>query len=152
MSDGTFYQCHLCRLIRAVVCVSMRIGNWTYPHGIYGHSAACTDGGGIRRGAVRHFIPGVEGKDYFAFLGEVIGTGIIGAIVSYPVMALLWGRTGLTWLFYVPSFIAGTLIGGSIAFLFLKQLQRMKLLTKFQQALGTQVYDKVKQAESSLKQ
>lgn len=37
-------------------------------------------------------------------------------------------------------------------FLFLKQLQRMKLLTKFQQALGTQVYDKVKQAESSLKQ
>lgn len=22
-------------------------------------------GGGIRRGAVRHFIPGVEGKDYF---------------------------------------------------------------------------------------
>jgi predicted membrane protein len=52
----------------------------------------------------------------------------------------------------VPSFIAGTLIGGSIAFLFLKQLQRMKLLTKFQQALGTQVYDKVKQAESSLKQ
>lgn len=36
--------------------------------------------------------------------------------------------------------------------LFLKQLQRMKLLMKFQQALGTQVYDKVKQAESSLKQ
>ena len=93
-----------------------------------------------------------KGKIIFAFLGEVIGTGIIGAIVSYPVMALLWGRTGLTWLFYVPSFIAGTLIGGSIAFLFLKQLQRMKLLTKFQQALGTQVYDKVKQAESSLKQ
>ena len=94
----------------------------------------------------------LSGILYRAFLGEVIGTGIIGAIVSYPVMALLWGRTGLTWLFYVPSFIAGTLIGGSIAFLFLKQLQRMKLLTKFQQALGTQVYDKVKQAESSLKQ
>ena len=93
-----------------------------------------------------------KGKIIFAFLGEVIGTGIIGAIVSYLVMALLWGRTGLTWLFYVPSFIAGTLIGGSIAFLFLKQLQRMKLLMKFQQALGTQVYDKVKQAESSLKQ
>ena len=92
-----------------------------------------------------------KGKIIFAFLGEVIGTGIIGAIVSYPVMALLWGRTGLTWLFYVPSFIAGTLIGGSIAFLFLKQLQRMKLLTKFQQALGTQVYDKVKQADEKSK-
>lgn len=30
-------------------------------------------------------------------LGEVIGTGIIGAIVSYPVMTLFWGKTGLTW-------------------------------------------------------
>ena len=67
-------------------------------------------------------------------------------------MALLWGRTGLTWLFYVPSFIAGTLIGGSIALKIIKQLQRMKLLTKFQQAMGTQGKDKVKQAESSLKQ
>ena len=77
-----------------------------------------------------------------AFLGEVIGTGIIGAIVSYPVMTLLWGKTGLTWMFYVPSFIAGTLIGGSIAFIFLLQLRRMKLLSKFQLMLGANVYDK----------
>lgn len=81
-----------------------------------------------------------KGKLIFAFLGEVIGTGIIGAVISYPVMALLWGRTGLTWFFYVPSFIAGTLIGGSIAFLFLKQLQKAKLLSKFQSVLGSNVY------------
>lgn len=82
-----------------------------------------------------------KGKLVFAFLGEVIGTGIIGAIVSYPVMAFIWGRTGLTWVFYVPSFIAGTLIGGSIAFIFLKQLQKAKLLSKFQTALGSNIYD-----------
>ncbi len=41
-------------------------------------------------------------------------------IISYPVMTLIWGRAGLTWFFYVPSFIAGTLIGGSLAFIFLK--------------------------------
>lgn len=81
-----------------------------------------------------------HGKLIFAFLGEVIGTGIIGAIVSYPVMTYLWGRSGLAWFFYVPSFIAGTLIGGSIAFIFLKQLQKNKLLAKFQNALGSDVY------------
>ena len=81
-----------------------------------------------------------KGKLVCAFIGEVIGTGIIGAIVSYPVMTLIWGRTGLTWFFYVPSFIAGTLIGGSLAFIFLKHLQKAHMLSTFQTALGSQVY------------
>ena len=82
-----------------------------------------------------------KGKVVCAFIGEVIGTGIIGAIVSYPVMTLIWGRTGLTWFFYVPSFIAGTLIGGSLAFIFLKHLQKAHMLSTFQTALGSQVYN-----------
>ena len=82
-----------------------------------------------------------KGKLVCAFIGEVIGTGIIGAIVSYPVMTLIWGRTGLTWFFYVPSFIAGTLIGGSLAFIFLKHLQKAHMLSTFQTALGSQVYN-----------
>ena len=81
-----------------------------------------------------------KGKLVWAFLGEVIGTGIIGAIISYPVMTFIWGRSGLTWFFYVPSFIAGTLIGGSIAFIFLRQLVKAGLLTKFQRALGSDTY------------
>lgn len=82
-----------------------------------------------------------KGKLICAFLGEVIGTGIIGAILSYPVMTYICGREGLSWFFYVPSFIAGTLIGGSIAFILLKQLQKSRLLSKFQTALGSNVYD-----------
>ena len=82
-----------------------------------------------------------KGRLIAAVFGEVIGTGIIGAIVSYPVMAFIMGREGLTWLFYVPSFIMGTLIGGSIAFVFLKALAKAKLLGRFQQALGSRVYD-----------
>ena len=78
----------------------------------------------------------------FACLGEVIGTGIIGAIISYPVMALLWGRSGLTWMFYVPSFIAGTLIGGSIAFVLLSVMKRNGSLQNIQQKLGAAVYGK----------
>ncbi len=81
-----------------------------------------------------------KGKLLFAVLGEIIGTGIIGAILSYPVMTIFWGKEGLTWLFYVPSFICGTLIGGSIAFVFLKRLTKMGVLAKFQTMLASKSY------------
>ncbi len=81
-----------------------------------------------------------KGNLLLAVLGEVIGTGIIGAIVSYPVMTLFWGKEGLTLLFYVPSFICGTLIGGSIGFVFLKRLAKTGVLKKLQTMLGTTSY------------
>ncbi len=82
-----------------------------------------------------------KGRLIFAVLGEIVGTGIIGAIVSYPVMTYLWGRQGLTWMFYVPSFICGTLIGGSLAFILLKRLAKMGILVDMQRKLGAKVYD-----------
>ena len=82
------------------------------------------------------FYKASKGKIWAAVLGEIIGTGIIGAIVSYPVMALLWGRSGLTWMFYVPSFFMGTIIGGSIAFVFLTSMQHSGMLVKMQRKLG----------------
>lgn len=91
-----------------------------------------------------------KGKLIFAVIGEVIGTGIIGAIVSYPVMALIMGRTGLTWLFYVPSFIMGTLIGGVIAFIFLGALSKTGMLGKIQRSLGAKVYDKSRVNKESI--
>lgn len=81
-----------------------------------------------------------KGNLMSAVLGEIIGTGIIGAIASYPVMTILWGKEGLTWLFYVPSFTCGTLIGGSIAFVFLKHLSRAGVLTDFQTMLASESY------------
>ena len=73
-----------------------------------------------------------KGKIWAAVLGEIVGTGIIGAIVSYPVMAFICGREGLGWFFYVPSFICGTLIGGSVAFVLLYRLQHIGVLKKMQ--------------------
>jgi len=82
-----------------------------------------------------------KGKIICAVLGEIIGTGIIGAIASYPVMTLLWGKEGLSWLFYVPSFICGTLIGGSIAYVFLRKLAANGALEQMQQRLGSLSYN-----------
>ena len=73
-----------------------------------------------------------KGKIWAAVLGEIIGTGIIGAVVSYPVMTYICGREGLSWLFYVPSFTCGTLIGGSIAAVLLYRLQSIGVLQKMQ--------------------
>ena len=81
-----------------------------------------------------------KGKILFAVLGEIIGTGIIGAIVSYPVMNFIWGKEGLSWLFYVPSFICGTLIGGSIAYVFLRKLADNGALALIQKKLSSKSY------------
>lgn len=81
-----------------------------------------------------------KGKILCAVLGEIIGTGIVGAIVSYPVMTFLWGKAGLSWLFYVPSFICGTLIGGSIAYVFLRKLAGNGMLEKIQNMLASKSY------------
>ena len=82
-----------------------------------------------------------KGRLWAAVIGEIIGTGIIGAIVSYPVMAIFWGRSDLTWMFYVPSFIMGTLIGGTIAFFFLTALKHNGTLETIQSKLGAKTYD-----------
>ena len=81
-----------------------------------------------------------KGKLLFAVLGEVFGTGIIGALVSYPVMNFIWGKEGLTWMFYVPSFICGTLIGGSFAYVFLRKFADNGILTRLQKTLSSKSY------------
>lgn len=85
-----------------------------------------------------------KGRLWAAVLGEIIGTGIIGAVASYPVMEIFYGRTGLSWMYYVPLFISGTLIGGSLAYALLTMLARNGALREFQQKLGVQVYDRKK--------
>lgn len=85
-----------------------------------------------------------KGRLWAAVLGEIIGTGIIGAVASYPVMEIFYGRTGLSWMYYVPLFISGTLIGGSLAYALLTMLARNGALREFQQKLGVQVYDRRK--------
>ena len=82
-----------------------------------------------------------KGKIIFAVLGEIFGTGVIGAIVSYPVMTLLVGKEGLTAFYYVPMFITATIMGGSVAYIFLVSLKKTGMLTKIQERLGCDVYE-----------
>lgn len=67
----------------------------------------------------------------------MIGTGIIGAIASWPVMKYIYGAHEVVWLTYLPSFIMGTLIGGGLGLLFLVALKKRNLLEDIQRKLGT---------------
>ena len=112
------------------------------PYDVHGNSATCTD----RCNILAHFLSGVfyrlsKGKIICAVIGEIFGTGIIGSMVSYPVMAFLMGRGGLTAFYYTPMFLAATTMGGCVAYIFLKALSKAGLLVKFQAALGSKTYE-----------
>lgn len=55
---------------------------------------------------------------FVAACGELVGTGIIGAIVAYPVAKWLMGANGALWLF-VPSFFISALVGVVIGYVIL---------------------------------
>lgn len=72
-------------------------------------------------------------KISFAILGEIIGTGILGSLLSYPVM--VWftrSQSQLFWFVYTPRFIGATLLGGAFVYPLLVRLQAISSFKKTQ--------------------
>ena len=63
----------------------------------------------------------------FAFLGEIVGTGIIGAMATYPIGVLLFGSE-LTLFGFIPAFMISSFTGATIAFILLKTLMKNKAI------------------------
>lgn len=75
-----------------------------------------------------------SGKIIGSMIGEIIGTGLIGSLLSYPVMVWFTGsQQELYWFIYTPRFIGATLIGSVIAFLVLVKLKETSIFKKSQQ-------------------
>jgi energy coupling factor transporter S component ThiW len=70
-------------------------------------------------------------KLYFAFIGEVFGTGVLGAILCFPIATLILGKQA-TLFGFIPLFIfssfAGALIGLVILGVFLKKAVIKKMI------------------------
>jgi len=66
-------------------------------------------------------------KLYLAFIGEVIGTGILGAMLSYPLATLLLGQKA-TLFGFIPLFIFSSFAGALIGFIILTVFLRKKVL------------------------
>ena len=70
----------------------------------------------------------------WAMVGEVIGTGIIGSLCSYPVMVWFTGSSqGLYWFIYTPRFIGATLIGGTMGLMVLYKLKSLSVFKRVQE-------------------
>ncbi|MDR6123685.1 energy coupling factor transporter S component ThiW [Neobacillus drentensis] len=66
-------------------------------------------------------------KIYLAFFGEVIGTGIIGAMLCYPIATLLLGQKA-TLFGFIPLFIFSSFAGALIGFVILTVFLQKKVV------------------------
>jgi energy coupling factor transporter S component ThiW len=62
-----------------------------------------------------------------AFIGEVIGTGVIGALLGFVVATLIMSRTAAVFAFVIP-FSLSSFVGGAISLLFLRVFKRVGIL------------------------
>ncbi|MGX6427782.1 energy coupling factor transporter S component ThiW [Levilactobacillus yonginensis] len=63
----------------------------------------------------------LTGKLVAGLFGEMVGSGILGALVAYPVAAWLMGTTGAVWLF-LPSFFMSAMVGALVGYVLLKSM------------------------------
>ncbi|MDF2474030.1 MAG: thiW protein [Anaerocolumna sp.] len=66
---------------------------------------------------------------FMGFLGEVVGTGIIGGLLAYPVATLLLSKTVAFYGFILP-FLISTSVGSSFSILLILSFKKMGILKK----------------------
>ena len=72
---------------------------------------------------------------WLAWVGEVIGTGIIGAVVSYPLMRVFYGLDAQHWYYYIPFYTPSAVVGAAMGVAALLILKKNGMLARMQQAL-----------------
>lgn len=65
------------------------------------------------------------------YFGEAIGTGVIGAMIAYPVATLVMGKEAALFTYVIP-FLISSGIGAAFSVVFLGVLSKAKILSKVQ--------------------
>lgn len=68
----------------------------------------------------------------FAFFGEIVGTGILGALVCYPIATLLFGKD-VALFGFIPSFLASSLAGSIFGIIILSIILKNSAFKTIQQ-------------------
>ena len=68
----------------------------------------------------------------FAYIGEVVGTGIIGGMLSYPVASLIMGNQSAALFTFVVPFLVSTCGGTILAAVITVSMAKMGVLAKLQ--------------------
>ena len=70
-------------------------------------------------------------KTAIAFVGEVIGTGILGALIAFPVATLLLSRVVALFTFVIP-FSMSSFVGAGISFVLLVAFKKTGILRRIE--------------------
>lgn len=119
---GPWYACGMAFITS---CIRIGLGAGTlmaFPGSMVG--ALCC-------GLVYRYCP----KLWAAYIGEVAGTGILGAMAAYPVATLLMGKEAALFTYVVP-FLISTGVGAMISVLILTALERTQVLAGVQHKLS----------------
>ena len=68
---------------------------------------------------------------YLVCVGEVIGTGLLGALASFPLMKWFYGLDAQNPLYYIPFYTPSAVVGGIMGVMVLLVLKRAKVLNRF---------------------
>ena len=71
----------------------------------------------------------------FAYIGEVVGTGILGGMLSYPIAYLVMGNKAAALFTFVVPFLISTCGGTLIAIVITASLKKTGVLGRMQASL-----------------
>lgn len=67
---------------------------------------------------------------YLVFAGEVVGTGLCGALASYPLMKLFYGLDAQSPFYYIPFYTPAAVVGAAMGVAVLLVLKRSGILAR----------------------
>lgn len=67
---------------------------------------------------------------YLVFVGEVVGTGLCGALASYPLMKLFYGLDAQSPFYYIPFYTPAAVVGAAMGVAVLLVLKRSGILAR----------------------
>ena len=72
----------------------------------------------------------------FAYVGELVGTGLIGGMLSFPVAAFVMGNESAALMTFVLPFLISSLGGTIIAIIIVTALSKTGVVAKFKQEIS----------------
>lgn len=73
---------------------------------------------------------------YLLALGEIVGTGIVGALAVYPLMRLFYNLEAVEWYYYVPFYTPSAVVGAIMGLAVLITLKKSKLFDRFKASMN----------------
>lgn len=73
---------------------------------------------------------------WLVLVGEVVGTGLLGAMTAYPLIKLFYGLDAQSPLYYIPLYTPAALVGGGMGVATLLIFKRSGLLNRMLAELG----------------